>query len=116
MHLCVYVTAPSEEVGRSIAKSILKSRLAACVNIVKNVVSLYWWEGKINDESEVLMIIKTKLALFEDLEREIKALHPYKVPEIIALPLVTGYQPYLDWLSAETLMTDDDNAMRNFSF
>jgi periplasmic divalent cation tolerance protein len=96
--IVVYVTAPQEELASKIAKTLVEQRLAACVNIVRNIRSIYHWEGKIEDDQEVLMIIKTTKGCIEDLIRVVKAHHSYTVPEIIALPIIEGSKDYLDWL------------------
>lgn len=116
MYLIVLVTVPSEEVGVKIAKELLKEKLAACININKGVRSLYWWEDEIQDEQEALLIIKTKFGLFNELENTVRKNHPYKVPEIVAFPVVRGHRPYLEWLSGETRITEDDPGLRSLSF
>ena len=116
MYMVVFVNVPTEEVGEAIAMAVLKEKLAACVNINKGMRSLYWWEDKIQDESEVQLIIKTKLGLYNKLEAVVKELHPYTVPEIIGFPIACGYRPYLDWITRETKVTDDDRNMRLASF
>ena len=102
--LVVFVTCGSEEEGLKIAHALVEERLAACVNLVSPIRSIYRWEGKICDEKEWLLIIKTQTARFDDLEKRVKALHSYSVPEIIALPIVTGSPSYLNWL--EEMTTD----------
>ncbi len=97
-HLVVFVTAPSHESAEQIAAPLLEKRLAACVNIVPGVRSHYLWQGKIAHDDEVLLVIKTHQARFSALEAEIKAVHPYEVPEIIALPIVAGSADYLAWI------------------
>ncbi|MEC4686126.1 MAG: divalent-cation tolerance protein CutA [Nitrospirota bacterium] len=99
----VFITAPDEEEAARIARTIVEERLAGCVNIVKGIRSIYSWEGKIEDEHEVLMIVKTKRALFTVLEKRVKELHSYSVPEIISLPLVEGSEDYLKWLDNELI-------------
>ncbi|MCC6347656.1 MAG: divalent-cation tolerance protein CutA [Nitrospirales bacterium] len=96
--LVVYITAPDEEEAAKIARTLVEERLAACVNIVRGIRSLYRWEGKIEDDSEVLMITKTRRELFPSLQERVKELHRYTVPEIIALPIVEGSPDYLCWL------------------
>jgi periplasmic divalent cation tolerance protein len=96
----VLVTAPSEEIARAIAYKLLDEKLAACVNILPPVVSIYTWEEAVHEDSEVLMLIKTRSDLLEDrLIPTIKNLHPYEVPEIIALPIIQGLDSYLSWIS-----------------
>ena len=94
----VLVTCPTKALGRRLADRLVKAHLAACVNLLTNVESTFWWEGKVERCQEVLLIIKTSAANFERLRRAILTLHPYDVPEIIALPLSLGHRPYLNWL------------------
>lgn len=100
--IIVLVTCGSEEEALKIARSLVEGRLAACVNLVSPVRSIYRWEGKICDEREWLLIIKTEQGRFEELEKEVKSLHSYSVPEIICLPIATGASSYLDWLEEMT--------------
>jgi periplasmic divalent cation tolerance protein len=93
--IIVLVTCSSEEEALKIASSLVEERLAACVNIVSPVRSIYRWEGKICDEREWMLFIKTQKQRFEDLEKKVTALHSYSVPEIIALPIIEGASSYL---------------------
>jgi periplasmic divalent cation tolerance protein len=95
-------TVPDLEVGQILAEKIVEKRLAACVTQSAPVQSLYWWEGKISQDQEYVLFIKTKIALFPRLESKILQIHPYKVPEIIALPILIGHKSYLDWMDKET--------------
>ena len=97
----VLVTAPRGRAAE-IARRLLEERLAACVNIVGPIRSMYWWQGKIEDDQEELMIIKTKKCLLPALKEKIKQVHPYTVPEIIALEPVDVLHSYLKWAEAET--------------
>ena len=101
-YITVFITAPNEEEAAKISRTIVEESLAACVNIIRSVRSIYRWQGSVEDESEVLMIAKTKRALFDRLKGRIKELHSYEVPEIIGLPVIEGSKQYLDWLSQET--------------
>ncbi len=103
-YIVVFVTAPDEEVAATIARSIVEERLAGCVNIIKGVRSIYSWEGRIEDDPEVLMIVKTKEALFESLKKRISDLHPYSVPEIISFKIDAGSEEYLNWLKDVTAL------------
>ena len=94
----VFVTAPDQDQARNIADAVLNARLAACVNIVPQLRSLYWWEGKIQDDTEVLCIMKTTRDKFAALAEAVRAAHSYEVPEIIALPIVDGHEPYMKWI------------------
>ncbi|MBI5847080.1 MAG: divalent-cation tolerance protein CutA [Nitrospirae bacterium] len=98
----VLITAPNEDDAAKMANDLVASRLAACVNIIRNIRSIYRWQGKIEDEAEVLMLVKTKQEFFRDLEKRVKEIHPYTVPEIIALPVIGGSDEYLQWLGQET--------------
>ena len=100
--IVVLVTCGSEEQATNIANSLVEERLAACVNIISPIRSIYRWEGKIWDEKEWMLIIKTQKKKFEELEKKVKSLHSYSVPEIIALPMVEGSTPYLKWLEETT--------------
>ncbi|MGC1394007.1 MAG: divalent-cation tolerance protein CutA [Coleofasciculaceae cyanobacterium] len=94
----VLVTASSQKEAETIASSLIETKLAACVNLLP-IHSIYTWQGKIHSDSEWQLIIKTDLSLFSQLEKKIRELHSYEVPEIIALPIIAGSQPYLQWIS-----------------
>lgn len=100
--IVILVTASSEEEAKKIAQSLVDKRLAACVNIIKDVQSVFRWKGKISDEKELLLIIKTRKKLYKNVEEEVKRLHSYEVPEVIALPIVLGSMDYLYWIDSET--------------
>ncbi len=90
------------EAAQAIAKALLENRLAACVQIWGPIQSLYWWQGKIEKTQECLMLIKSLRELYSKIEETIRSLHPYHVPEILALPILEGDSAYLQWLKAET--------------
>ena len=98
----VFVTVPNAELAASLAKTLVAEKLVACVSILPGLRSIYAWEGKVCDEPELLCLLKTRRTLFSSLRERVTALHPYQVPEIIALPLVDGNAPYLAWLRDET--------------
>ncbi|MBI4697727.1 MAG: divalent-cation tolerance protein CutA [Nitrospirae bacterium] len=100
--IVVYITASNEDEAAQIAKALVEAKLAACVNIIKNIRSIYRWQGKIEDENEVLMIVKTRKELFSVLSLKVKELHSYSVPEIIALPIIEGSEDYLKWIKEAT--------------
>jgi len=100
--IVVFVTSPGEEEASSLARALVEAKLAACVNMVSNVRSIYSWQGKIEDDRELLMIIKTQRHLFDRLTTKVREIHSYDVPEIIALPIVEGSPDYLRWLQEST--------------
>ena len=100
--LVVLCACPDEVTADRIARELVTTQLAACVNRLPGVRSIYRWEGVLQDEPEVLLTIKTTKSRYEELEMRLKALHPYEVPEIIALPVLAGAAPYLAWLAGET--------------
>jgi len=100
--IVVFVTCGSEEEALQIANALVKDHLAACVNLISPIRSIYRWEGKIWDEREWLLLIKTQTQRFEQLERRIKSLHSYTTPEIISIPITQGSLPYLDWIRETT--------------
>jgi periplasmic divalent cation tolerance protein len=103
-YIVVLITTPSLEVGQQIADALVEKKLAACVNILPHIGSIFPWEGHTSQEEEVLLLAKTRADLFEDkFVPAVNSIHPYEVPEIIALPILMGNQPYLDWIEAETL-------------
>ena len=100
--IVVLVTVGSEREAETIATALLEEHLAACVNVTSPVRSLYRWEGRIADDREWQLIIKTQARLFEALATRVRALHSYAVPEIIALPVLAGTADYVDWIQNET--------------
>ncbi len=100
--ILVLVTCGSEEEALKIAKALVEEHLGACVNLVSPVRSIYRWEGEVRDEKEWLLIIKTQKQRLEELERKVKALHSYSVPEIISLPITEGSSAYLNWIKENT--------------
>jgi len=98
--IAVFLTASNGEEATRLADLLIGAQLAACVQILPEMESVFRWQGKIARESEILMIVKTTAEKFADLEREVRALHSYETPEIVAVPIVAGSNPYLDWLVA----------------
>ena len=96
----VLVTVPRGGKAESMAESLVESRLAACVNVIPGVVSIYRWKGRVHRDGESLLVIKTTVSKFKPLERWIKAHHPYENPEILSLPVAAGSTEYLAWLSS----------------
>jgi periplasmic divalent cation tolerance protein len=101
-YVVILVTVSSEEEGLRISHALVDSRLVACVNIMSGLRSIYRWKGEIWDEEELLLLIKTRMALFKQVEAKVKEIHSYEVPEIIAIPVTRGSETYLDWLLEST--------------
>jgi periplasmic divalent cation tolerance protein len=102
---CIQVTTTTskEEEARSLAKTLVEKRLAACAQVLGPITSVYWWQGKMEEAKEWLCIFKTRASLYEKLEEEIRRIHPYEVPEIVALPIADGSRDYLEWIRKEVL-------------
>ena len=100
MYLVIFVTASSKKEAQKIAASLIKQKLAACVTIIDKVDSIFFWEDKVQKAKEFLLIIKSTRAKFAQVTKLIKALHSYKVPEIIGLPIIVGDSSYLRWIDA----------------
>jgi periplasmic divalent cation tolerance protein len=96
-----FATAPDAEVAARIARALVEERLVACANLVAGVRSIYRWQGRVEDESEVMLVLKTRADRVDALAERLQALHPYDVPELVVLPVVAGLAPYLDWVRAE---------------
>ncbi len=100
----VFITCPVEK-GEEIAEFIIKRKLGACVNIVNVENSIYWWKGNIEKDKEKLLIVKTNMNKLKDLISKVKDIHPYTVPEIIALPILAGNEDYIKWID-DSLSTE----------
>jgi periplasmic divalent cation tolerance protein len=98
--IAVFITAPSNEEASRLADMLIERKLAACVQILPAVESVYRWQGKVERQPEVLLIAKTLAAKFAELEREVRAVHSYETPEIVAAPLTALSEPYRQWLEA----------------
>ena len=98
----VYVTTKDKDEARRIGRALVESRLAACVNIIDGVNSIYWWEGEVQDETEAVLIAKTKEALAPELIEKVKALHSYSCPCVVSLPIQDGNPDFLSWIESET--------------
>ncbi len=97
----VLVTAPDAEAGARLGRALVDERLAACVNVVPGLRSIYRWEGEIQDDAEVLLLVKTRADRLENLTTRVRELHPYDVPEVLVLAVDGGSADYLDWVRAE---------------
>ena len=100
--LLVVTNAPDREVAARIAEALVDKRLAACVNILSGCTSVYRWQGEIERAEEIPMLIKTRAARYAEVEATIRHLHPYELPEVIAVPLAQGLPDYLQWIAEET--------------
>ena len=101
-YIVVLVTASNEDEAARIGQALVEEKLAACANIIPQVRSIYRWEGKVQDDPEALMLIKTRAQHFDKLEARVRELHSYDVPEVIAIEITSGSKPYLQWLSEST--------------
>ena len=99
MKLVVYCTCPDTGVAERIARQLVEKELAACVNLLPQVTSIYQWKGEVEQESEVLLLIKSDAQHFATLEESIKEMHPYEVPEIIGVPVAIGNTDYMNWIN-----------------
>jgi periplasmic divalent cation tolerance protein len=97
----VLITAPDAETALSLARALVQERLAACANVVPGVRSLYRWQGELRDDAEVLLVVKTTRARCEALAARVRDLHPYELPEVLALPAAGGSEAYLEWVRRE---------------
>ncbi len=98
--LIVFVTVDAIDTAESIATTLIQERLAACVNLIPQVHSYYIWQDELRRDTEILMIIKTTIDAYKALEQKILELHPYEVPEVLAVSIVDGCKIYLDWLNS----------------
>ena len=96
-------TLPDEEQARDLARSIVELKLAACVNILPRMTSVYKWQGKLESGHEHLLLIKTRASCIEELQQHIRKVHPYELPEIVVVPIVDGYPPYLNWITESVI-------------
>ncbi|MEZ5400833.1 MAG: divalent-cation tolerance protein CutA [Bryobacteraceae bacterium] len=108
--IVVFSSCGSKEEGARLARQLVEQRLAACVSILEGVTSVYRWQGAIEEAAEVLLVIKTRRELFEQLREELRAMHSYQTPEVLAMPVVDGLPAYLDWLDRETGLPSSETA------
>ncbi len=101
-YIIIYITTSSVNEAEKIGSTLVKEKLVACSNIISPIRSIYNWQGKICDDKEALMVLKTKKKLFNQIVKKVEKLHSYDVPEIIAIPIVEGSSKYLAWLNEET--------------
>jgi periplasmic divalent cation tolerance protein len=98
----IYITTGSMDEARTIGRELVSNRLAACANIIDNMNSLYWWEGEIQDDREVILIAKTVESLVPELIDKVKSMHSYECPCIVSLPIIDGNPAFLAWIAKET--------------
>ena len=106
-YIQVFTTVDKREDADRIASTVVRKRVAACAQILGPIQSTYWWKGEVEEAGEWLCVMKTRKDLFSALEKEIKNIHPYEVPEIVALPIVAGSEAYLQWIDEEAIKTSD---------
>ncbi|MCG2864377.1 MAG: divalent-cation tolerance protein CutA [Vulcanisaeta sp.] len=97
-YVVIFVTVPNKDVGVELARHLVSNRLVACVNVVDGLKSIYYWEGRVEEDNEALLIIKSRKDRLDDIINAVRGKHPYKVPEIIALPIIGGLKDYLAWI------------------
>jgi periplasmic divalent cation tolerance protein len=100
--IVVFITAPTSDKGEEIARALVTEGVAACASIIPRITSIYSWDGKICQDEEVLIVVKSRGSLFPAIRDRVKSLHSYDVPEIISLPIIDGLPDYLDWLKNVT--------------
>lgn len=103
MDLCfVYITAETPEQARDIGRKLIENRMAACVNIIEGMTSMYWWQGRVDEGRETVLIAKTRAELVPRLTEHVKQWHSYECPCVVTLPVEDGNQDFLDWIEAQT--------------
>ncbi len=98
----LYITAGSRDEAKTIGRALVEERLAACANVIDGMESVYWWQGKVTEDREAILIVKTRADLVSAVTARVKALHSYTVPCVVALPILDGNPDYLAWLESET--------------
>lgn len=101
LRLC-YITAGSRDEAKKIGRALVEERLVACANVIDGMESVYWWQGKLTEDREAVLIVKTRAELVAAVTARVKALHSYTVPCVVSLPILDGNPAYLEWLTAET--------------
>ncbi|MFH1201803.1 MAG: divalent-cation tolerance protein CutA [Candidatus Omnitrophota bacterium] len=101
-NIVVFITCKNKKEANRIAQGLIKEKLAACVNVINKIESIFFWQGKIDKAAEALLIVKTKKKLLSKLIKKVKVLHSYSVPEIIAIPIIGGSLDYLNWINDVT--------------
>jgi len=99
MNIVIFITCANKREATRIAKCLVEQRLVACVNLVASIKSIFWWQKRIDSATEVLLIAKSKKSLIDKIVKQVRSLHSYSVPEIIALPIVAGNKDYINWIN-----------------
>ena len=99
MNVIILITCANNKEAKRIARALVGRKLVACVNIINNIKSIYWWQERVNSSNEILLLAKSKKALLGKIIRQVKSLHSYQVPEIIALPIISGNKDYISWIN-----------------
>ncbi|MBU3911543.1 MAG: divalent-cation tolerance protein CutA [Candidatus Omnitrophica bacterium] len=100
--IIIFITAADKKEAKKIAGILLKNRLVACANLIKDIESYFWWQGKKQKAKECLIVVKTKKTLLNKVIKLVSSIHSYECPEIIAVPVIGGHRPYMDWIEKET--------------
>jgi len=100
-NVVIFITTGTDEEAQEVAKALLNNRLAACVNIVPKINSIFWWNDTLDSAQENLLIVKSRASLLNEIVKLVKEVHSYETPEIVALPIIGGNPDYLDWISKE---------------
>ena len=111
-HLMVFISGSTFRGAKKIARALVEKKLAACCNIMKGVTSIYFWEGKIEEAAECMIIVKTRQERFNQLVEEVKKIHSYVLPEIIAVPITKGLKGYLSWIDESTSFKAGDERLK----
>ena len=104
-HSLIYITAGNAEEAKRLGRMLVEARLAACANVFPNMVPIFWWDGAVHEDSEAVLIAKTRDDLIDTIIDRVKAAHSYDCPAVIALPIKAGHMPFLDWIDEETAGT-----------
>ena len=98
LNIVIVITTKNSDEAHKIARALLEDKLIACANIMPGIQSVFWWEGKVDQAEETMMVLKSKRSLFKKIVKKVKSLHSYSVPEVIALPILDGNPDYLRWI------------------
>ena len=99
MNIIIFITCANKNEANKIARHLVKKRLVACVNIIDKIRSIFWWQERTDSANEILLIAKSRRSLFKKVIQQVKSLHSYQVPEIIALPIIAGNKDYINWIN-----------------